>query len=192
MQSLYQISTGVIMKCNVRLSIWFILLFAVLLCAGCSQKSPSNPALILLPGARDVRQTKLEGTDQLNYTLKEAYPARAALKDIKTRLEKLGWKPLEDDYLNPGLPSSHSRGWTEFIDGIRQPNETVQQWLADWQNNKGDIVRYGLVYRSPFNGPQQMDTLQVMEIYVPAKLAKAQRESVLKDMRKNEKQVPAR
>jgi hypothetical protein len=183
---------GDFVKHNARLSIWLILLFATLLWAGCSKDTPRNPALILLSGAKDIRQAQSKGTEQLGYTLKEAYPADAALKDIKARLEKAGWKPMKEAFLNPGSPSSHSRGWTDYVDATRQPNQNVKQWAAQWENDKGDVVEYFLVYRSPINEPQQLDSLQVMEVYLPAKVAEATRKFALKEMQKSGKQVPAK
>ncbi len=175
-------------KINVRRFSWLTLSIAVLLFAGCGRNAPRNPALIILPGARDIIRGHVFGTDQLSYRLNEAYPADSALRNIKDQLTRQGWKPLKEDYLNPGLPSSHTRGWTEFIDATRKPEQMVKQWLADWTNDKGDIVTYALRYRFPSSGSLQLNTLLITAIYDPAKSAQDRRSHALKEMKKEQEQ----
>ncbi|HET6456484.1 MAG TPA: hypothetical protein VFI02_18930 [Armatimonadota bacterium] len=170
-----------------RLAILLLLVTAFLV-AGYIFTRPSDPsALVLLPWATDVHAAKFKGTDQLQYKLTEAYPAKSALTHISEQLQSQGWKPLKEDYLNPGLPSSHVRGWTRFLDGTQQPEQEVRQWMADWTNARGDVVRYGLKYRWPLNGKEDLKTLSVTAIYIPADLARAGKQAVLKEMEKRKR-----
>ena len=167
-----------------RLLIGLLVAGAAALQCGCGRTVREPSALIAPPGATDVRWVRFVGTDQLTCKLKERYPARAALQSISGQLAKQGWRPMKEDSLNPGLPSSHVRGWTEFVDGTRKPEEYVRRWGADWTNAHGDVVRYCLDYRSRLGGPENLDTLGLAATYTPAKLARATRESVLKEMKK--------
>jgi hypothetical protein len=70
--------------------------------------------------------------------------------------------------MNPGLPSSHVSGWADFEDGRARPSTHVFQWMADWENEAHDIVRYDLEYRSPVASTRDLHTLQVIALYIPA------------------------
>ncbi|MDO8681899.1 MAG: hypothetical protein Q7N50_00260 [Armatimonadota bacterium] len=143
---------------------------------------PQPPSLIVLPGATDVDHVRYKGNYQLSYKLQERYPAKHALREISARLAKQGWKPLKEDFLNPGLPTSHIRGWTEFYDATRTPEERVRAWASDWKNAKGDVVRYAFYYHSPTNQPENLSVAQVFANYSPAALAKKQRRLAIRAM----------
>ncbi len=80
-------------------------------------------------------------------------------------------------FLNPGLPSSHVTGWQSFADGTTNPPTFVQQWLADWENSKGDVVVYGLQYRHKDRTTQDSDTLRVFGSYSSKAIADKQRDA---------------
>jgi hypothetical protein len=128
-------------------------------------------ALIVCPGAEAVRWVWFEGSDQLGYQVKVEYPADSIISCISTKLSENGWEPLKEDFWNPGLPSSHVRGWTQFTDATVHPEATVDGWLSQWQNQAGDIVWYGLQYRYP---PKDRYTLFVNAGFIPADIAKKQ------------------
>jgi hypothetical protein len=138
------------------------------------EKVPANfsKALIVLPGARDLDCHDNNSIQSVVYSLKEPYPADRALTTIKNSLAKQGWRPLKEDIMNPGLPTSTVRGWTEFVNGTRHPNEQVRAWSSDWQNQAGDIVQYGLSYSSPITGPPNEDELALFAVYFPAEMVK--------------------
>jgi hypothetical protein len=85
----------------------------------------------------------------VGYHVAEPYPAEKVLDLISKRLGDAGWKPLPMDWLNPTIPSSHSRGWTYFLDGTANPGRQVNQWLAQWQDPAGNVVVYALRYSYP-------------------------------------------
>jgi hypothetical protein len=132
-----------------------------------------NPpkCLVLLPSAFEVKYTPFEGTSQLVYRAYVDYPAEPAIKTISKTLRKEGWTPLDSDYWNPTIPSSHRRGWQQFQDSTASPTTTVNQWMAQWQNPKGDLVSYTLEYRYPADGKLELNNLRVIAIFIPAALA---------------------
>ena len=85
----------------------------------------------------------------VGYHVAEPFPADGVLGLIAQRLSDAGWKPLPTDWLNPTIPSSHSRGWTYFLDGTVKPGRQVNQWMAQWQDTSGNVVVYALRYSYP-------------------------------------------
>ena len=142
---------------------------------GCRGPHSQNPkdydsSLIVLDNAKDVRFAKYYKTDQVSYHIAVNYPASGVIEEIASRLKATGWVALTEDYLNQGIKSSLIRGWGYFIDGTKNPNEEVHQWMADWQNDKRDIVRYSLRYSYPINGKKDMTNLLIVVIYSPAEV----------------------
>jgi hypothetical protein len=142
--------------------------------------SPNDlPAFLQpLPGATEVLATRQEdSTTWIHFTLDQQYPASDALHGISQRLEQAGWQKLPDDFLNPSIPSSH--GWGEYGDSTVSPPARVHQWMADWRNEAGDIVRYELRYTSPTKlgaGPltaPENSHLRVVGALIPAPVASA-------------------
>lgn len=145
---------------------------AFLLCGltACRRHLPSySDALLVYPQAREIRWTKFNGTDQLIYQLKVDYPAYNFILWISDQLKAKRWQVRNEDYRNPGLPTSEVRGWTQFADATVQPQATVDQWHGQWENESGDIVEYVLRYQYP---PGDRYTLKVIAILTPASLAK--------------------
>jgi hypothetical protein len=121
------------------------------------RNEPSLPhELVVFPGARAVKpETQSNGTIGVTYELDMPYPATGLLQAVHQTFSAADWRPMVDDWLNPGLASSHSRGWTSFIDGTRKPEMTVHQWMAQWQNVKGDVVLYVLRYDTTHTAVRQ-------------------------------------
>jgi hypothetical protein len=126
-------------------------------------------ALIVCPGAERVSWEQFQGTDQLAYQVKIEYPADSIIACISKQLSENGWQPLKEDFWNPGLPSSHVRGWTQFTDATVHPEATVDAWASQWQNQAGDIVWYSFRYVYP---PGDRHTLDINAGFVPANIAK--------------------
>ncbi len=137
---------------------------------GASQNVPEY--LIVVPGATNIQHKQLNGQEQLAYQIQADYPADGVLNTVKTRLDQLGWKPLKEDFLNPGTPSSHVRAWN-FIQA--HPNSSLRSWVADWENSRHDIVTYAFLYRCPgdlcMSTAQTPHDLRVVAIYMPAAVA---------------------
>lgn len=152
-----------------------------LLAYGCSSSNENealkySDSLIVVSGAKNVHYTKLYGTDQIFYIVKTEYPAISVLQEISQKLQIRGWKPLKEDYLNPGMSSSHVQGWSDFID---MKNNTVYQWLAQWENNNKDIIWCTLRYSYPRKGKVNLNDLTVSLVFIPGKLAVEEKSKIL-------------
>jgi hypothetical protein len=142
----------------------------------CSPSKSDDPskysdALIVLKGAKELSYGRFRGTDQLSYRITVSYPADREISQIREKLADKGWKPLEEDFLNPGQPSSHVGGWTNFTDDRVKPAREVRQWLAQWESPNKDILSCQLRYSYPAGKKEDMDSLEVRLIFVPAELA---------------------
>jgi hypothetical protein len=148
---------------------------ALVLTAGCTKEAPREAApavhpdiLIVLSGAEDVRHSK-DSDGSVSYRLIEPYPADGTLTEIRSRLERQGWKPTSEDFMNPGTTNSHDRGWMNYIDGTRN-DATVFHWSAAWESTRGDRVEYSLRYEyakdaGPFSAKPP---LQLTALYMTA------------------------
>lgn len=145
--------------------------FALAACGpSAHQETPRHSdALIVCPGAQAVSWVRFEGTDQLGYQANVEYPADSIISCISKKLSESGWRPLKEDFWNPGLPSSHVRGWTQFTDATVHPEATVDQWASQWENATGDVVWYSLRYVYP---PGDRHRLAVNAGLVPVNIAK--------------------
>jgi hypothetical protein len=121
-------------------------LFGLLAVVACSTAGPTlrdRPAIIVLPGATNVRVADIYD-GQVSYRLREPYPADGAIRKMQTRLRQLGWRPRQRDFLNPQGSSATRGEWTELEIEARW----VRAWSQQWENDSGDVVQYGLIYRS--------------------------------------------
>jgi hypothetical protein len=53
------------------------------------------------------------------------YSAYDIIIEQNTRLKAKSWKPLEKDWINPGVPTSYARGRGSYIDGTTKPEAEV-------------------------------------------------------------------
>lgn len=172
-----------------RIEIAFLVLAVI--CGGLAYGSPVRAAehagaLIVYPGATHVGWKKYGGTDQLTYRVDAKFPAAGVIGFISYKLHENGWQVLAHDFLNPKIPSSAVRGWTEFIDGTRRPKRYMHEWGSDWRDSAGNMVRYIFHYTSPKNFASNLRDLHVTAIYSPAPLARKQ-ERLAKKIREKRK-----
>jgi len=139
-------------------------------------EDPCPASLVVLPGAQDVHCAPFRSTIQVAYSLTSPYPATQVLSSLNDALRSQDWLPLHEDFMNPGLESSHAGGWTSFEDATVDPPRSVHQWLADWVNLKGEILRFSLRYSCPKGSPAHLDSLDVVGILIPREVAQAGRE----------------
>jgi hypothetical protein len=137
-------------------------------------------ALLLYPGAKEVSSGKRGGTDQLTYHVKERLPASGVIDWISAELRSQNWKPLPYDSLEPNNASvaSQVRGWHPFIDSTGLG--CVQQWLGDWRDSSGNVVRYVFRYKLPKGCAPESDDLEVLAVYIPAPFVKQGQEDFKK------------
>jgi hypothetical protein len=122
----------------------------------------TREVLVVLDGASRVeRGPAALGSFYVAYSLTEEYPASNTIQQISSRLRTLGWMPLNEDWLNPGLASSHVCGWTDFLDMTKSPPQHVHQWLAQWKNSSGNIAVYSLRYSYPDGAPPNLHLLWI-------------------------------
>jgi len=169
----------------------FCVIFFLCTCSSSEQSQNSDDRLrsffVVVPSATGIKQSVFQGKDQIIYHVHAEYPADDVINAIKVRVRQLGWEPLKEDWLNPGLPTSQVRGWTYFEDWTTRPRTSVQSWNGEWQNQSGDILQYMLTYTCPDNrcsstfNLQDMTDLKVIAIRVPADLAKRIKASVAPD-----------
>jgi hypothetical protein len=115
------------------------------------------PSLIVPVKSINVNYSKWKGTDQVNYEYLEAYPASSLLSYISNELKQLEWQPIEYDILNPDIPSSHMKGWGNFVDSSSKTHYIVYQWLAQWKNKNEDVVFYALQYKRRITSQKDID-----------------------------------
>ena len=170
----------------------FSLALLAVLVSGCQTKANQDPknyseSLIVLSGATNINYAKVNNTDQVTYNLRAAYPAPEVTDQLLKKTNDMGWTPLKEDFMNPGLPTSIVRGWSDYEDASRKPNTKVYSWQTDWQNKNGDVLIYGLKYRYPLNSQPDMLSLNVVAIYIPAKLAETMKKASLEMLHKYNK-----
>jgi hypothetical protein len=134
-----------------------VALVALFFSLSCKPDVPSPNAIAVKPGiapfvlpsaAQNVGVIQ-RGEGAIKYELKEPYPAAVALAEIQSAFQTAAWTPLSEDLWNPGLPSSNSAGWGNFVDATKSPQLRVYQWLGYWRNSAGDVVMYGIRYEAP-------------------------------------------
>jgi hypothetical protein len=139
----------------------------------CTHSADNQPgysdALIVYPGANNVRFHRGQGSDQVAYEIVENYPAKRIIGWVSDQLKQMHWQPVEYDVLNPGVKSSHIVGWQRFIDGTTEGVDyEVYHWLADWKNTSGSVVRYEFRYRYPKDSKPELTKLEVFATFIPA------------------------
>jgi hypothetical protein len=155
-----------------------IFLIFIGLIAGCKDKQKPkiynhSNAMIILDNAEESFYVLNDGGSiQLSYQMREDYPAHRVIKEISDTLETAGWKPLKEDHLNPGLFLSNVEGWSDFEDASRTLIKTVHQWMGDWEDKDGNIVRYVFRYTYSKNKDKNLSLLQIHAIYTPSSLVK--------------------
>jgi hypothetical protein len=146
-----------------------------------------SESLLIAPSAINPKYLAYsDGREQLTYLLDTDYPAESTISFISAGLQKRGWEPLRDDFLNPGLPSSQVRGW-QYEDPSREPRTSVRTWACDWEDRANNITLYGLKYQYPMSGahdPPDARMLHVVALYIPANVAEKMKQVTRPDQPK--------
>ncbi|HEY0158043.1 MAG TPA: hypothetical protein VGF28_12220 [Thermoanaerobaculia bacterium] len=168
------------MKTAVR---FFAAACAVLLLA-CQGESVTPPevaaALQPYPGSKVLKSGERGAASHVAYEVAVPYPAEPVLEFIRGRLPPR-FRPRNEDFMNPGVPTSHVRGWTDYADHSRKPHSWVHHWAGEWEDSGGNILSYDLMYRSPgaeSGGQPTSRQLQVMGNYFPREQVDAIKESL--------------
>jgi len=161
------------MGVRIFIALALALLTLITACNRTESKKAGKPsaALVVAGEAKDVTYSTNNGADLVSYNLKVAYPASEVIQEINSKLAQQGYKPLKESFLNPRIPSSMERGWSEFVDATKTPNKTVHQWITDWSNSAGEIVTYILRYEYPKGKEKNLLDLKVHAIHMQGALA---------------------
>jgi hypothetical protein len=100
-----------------------------------------------LPGATNVVAAGAGDEFAVHYELAACYPALPQLALLSKRLPG-EWVPRKESFLNPGIPTSQIRGWTNYEDSTSAPPTHVDHWAGEWDDKSGRILTYDLIYRS--------------------------------------------
>lgn len=76
---------------------------AISSCAARQEPPGGNPAIIVLRGAEEVEWAEVYD-GHVTYKLRDTYPGRRTIEEIRSRLRDQGWQPRDRDLLNPHLP----------------------------------------------------------------------------------------
>ena len=161
-----------------RLTVLLLASTLELVC-GCQRRSDTerkhSESLLIAPSAINPKYLAYsDGREQLTYLVDAEYPAESTIAFLSTQLRNQRWIALREDFMNPGIPTSEVRGWTQFEDATREPRASVRQWACDWEDGAHNITLYNLEYRYPMSGahdPPDSRPLHVVALYIPASVA---------------------
>lgn len=146
--------------------------------AACQQRAAEQtpvPGAFLIPdGARNIQHRERQGLHEVSYELDAAYPASPFLCQLAQHLDQRQWRGLREDALNPGSESSLVKGWGDYGNATRQPETHVHSWMAQWRNQDGDLLTYGLQYEYPASAKPELSKLKVFGLIWPANAVRAQ------------------
>lgn len=146
------------MKSGVGFRVAVVLLSMAVLAAACLA-DPETDVLFAPPGATGVEYHTINGGEQVHFSYSERFPADNLIKILNREFVSLGWTPREKSYLNPSLPTSHVRGWSQFQDATGDELMVVHQWRGEWQNSSGAVVTCVLRYSYPEHGDPDLQNL---------------------------------
>jgi hypothetical protein len=140
---------------------------------GCAWQSVVQPqfvhaaarsdSLLLYPTATRV-WSRNGAIEQLEYHVNVKFPATEVVSWVSERLQKAGWKPLDYDFLNPHI--SPLPGWEQFYATPKPPPVCVHQWMNNWRNPSGEVVRYVFRYEQPCGASSLNDTSVLRDLLV--------------------------
>lgn len=133
--------------------------------AGCRMAdplaAPRTERFVVLADAQNVRFTR-ENDGGVMYRLADPYPAERTIQRIGAELEARGWKPMDDDPLNPGRPSCRVAGWGSY----QEPDGTaIHQWIASWRDRQGNTITYSFQYRGHEKGTMSFVEVQAAFLF---------------------------
>jgi hypothetical protein len=99
-----------------------------------SSSDCNNPALIVEEHATDVVR---RGCTQVEYTVKEGYPAAGLISRIEKKLVADGWKPTEAASSNPGTASGGHQWGEHHLNDAKKTR--VDHWLGWYAKDKSQL-----------------------------------------------------
>jgi hypothetical protein len=129
-------------------------------------------ALIVCPHAKNMRLSQVVNTVHLSYNVRDEFPAAATIRHISSELQKRGWRAIPYDVLTPKQSVPLVQVWQHFPSVAGSTVECNYEWIGNWRNQSGDVVRYILLYRYPQSGVHDLMNLEVRAMYAPAFVVK--------------------
>jgi hypothetical protein len=126
--------------------------------------------------ATNINYYTLEGSFQVYYKTKANWPGDKFINSIVNYMSRIGWKRLEEDFLNPGRKLHWAREGDIYIKWgfYEDKGIDVHLWMDDWEDSSKNIVRYSLKYRTKRNNNVSItcedSNLEVIVIYIPAEI----------------------
>ena len=126
-----------------------IAICAAALLVSCSHAEERASAEYLqpYPNSKVLQSVAQDGGQGVTYEVMEPYPAEPVIKFIESRIPPQ-FKVRKESFMNPGIPTSHVRGWTNYLDSSGKVLTRVDHWSGEWEDAAGNIVAYDLMYRS--------------------------------------------
>lgn len=125
-------------------------LLLVLSCSDEITDPGKRSADIVIPAeAEDVAFMQRDGYESTAYSLVVACPATEFVDEIVKNAETRKWhdrKTLSD---HPSVPTAQVRGWVDYTDRTAGTPRIVRQWIAEWNNAQGDLMRCSLQFENP-------------------------------------------
>lgn len=170
----------------------YALLCAVAACRSSAQPGAVPTAVFVPPAARQLRVTDgaAPGQRDVVYLIEEKYPAPRIREGLGRTLRDSGYQILDHDFLDPSGKPEPPRDWGSYVDAATRPETCVRELIEDWQNGRGDVVRYSLRYDSPCDSGRASrtepttDTVKVAVGVIPAETARALRDALSKAQRR--------
>jgi hypothetical protein len=127
-----------------------LLVLSCVLFVACFRGVPvaKNESLQPYPGSNVIRSVQQADGAGVEYEVSVPYPSEPVLAFITAHVPA-DFHPRKEDFMNPGIPTSHVRGWTSYGDLTTQPPSWVHHWAGEWEDSAGNILSYDLMYRSP-------------------------------------------
>jgi hypothetical protein len=134
---------------------------------------PSQFQFFIPPDAQNVRNVSRQGMSEVAYEIAMPYPAARFICELDNAIGHGGWRALREDFLNPGTPTSHVRGWNDFINGVKKPQTHEHVWSGSWLSDDSELLLYWLEYEYPEGAKPDFGTLRVKAIRWPANIVQA-------------------
>lgn len=107
------------------------------------------------------------GIRQVTYDIQTCFPASDFINSLVLWMNELGWKRLDEDFLNPQLKLNHTRGPGLWSHIISNENICTYQWIEDWIDTDGNIARYVMTYSENEQAlTGTMCKLKVVTVYI--------------------------
>jgi len=133
----------------------YMAMFFIIL-VSCSPSKDSIPEYIstnvLIPTkAKNVKYVKLDNSYQIYYDIDVKFPSKNFIENLIQFMSDKKWIRQQTDFNDSSIKLNHAINpplWSHFY--ITNEKEKYQ-WIEDWKDKKGNVIRYGLTYLNDMN-----------------------------------------